>query len=176
MSMSQNIVRRPVLVLVVFALVAVVGLYLFSDIAIDLFPDITMPILNVNTTYSGAGPETVEKSVTRLLESQLVNLSGIASITSTSSEGRSSISMEFDYGADLDAKANDIRDRLDRVRRRLPDDADSPSIMFFDPNTMPIIRIAVRGGANRTQNELRRIAVNIIQDRLEQIDGVASTE
>ena len=175
MSIAQKIVRRPVLGIIVFGLIAIVALYLVSGITIDMFPEINMPILMINTTYEGAGPETVEKAITKILETQLINISGLSSITSTSSEGSSSIVMEFEYGANLDAKANDIRDRLDRVRRRLPDEASSPSIMQFDPNSMPILRIAVQGGENRTQNELRRIAVNSIQDRLEQIDGVAST-
>jgi HAE1 family hydrophobic/amphiphilic exporter-1 len=186
MSMARRIVKRPVLGLVVFGLTAVVALYLVSGLAIDMFPEIDMPILTVTTVYRGAGPETVEKAVTKPLESQLVNLSGLSSITSSSAEGRSTIVMEFDYGADLDAKANDVRDRIDRVRSRLPDEADSPSIRQFDTNTMPILRIAVKGkttegslttfgSRGRTQNELRRIALDAVQDRLEQVDGVAST-
>ena len=173
MSVAQHVVKRPVLGIVVFGLIAIVALYLVSGIAIDMFPETNMPMLVVTTSYSGAGPETVEKSVTRVLEAQLVNLSGLTEMTSTSSEGSSMIMLEFNYGANLDAKTNDIRDRLDRVRRRLPDEADA-SIMQFDPNSMPILRIAVKG--NRTQNELRAIAVNTIQDRLEQVDGVASTD
>ncbi|MDR2071546.1 MAG: efflux RND transporter permease subunit, partial [Treponema sp.] len=173
MSVAQHVVRRPVLGIVVFGLIAVIALYLVSGIAIDMFPETNMPMLSVMTSYSGAGPETVEKSVTRVLEAQLVNLSGLTEMTSTSSEGSSMIMLEFDYGANLDAKTNDIRDRIDRVKRQLPDEADTPSIMQFDPNSMPILRIAVKG--DRSQNELRAIAVNTIQDRLEQIDGVAST-
>jgi HAE1 family hydrophobic/amphiphilic exporter-1 len=172
-SVAQHVVKRPVLGIVVFGLIAIVALYLVSGIAIDMFPEISMPMLTVTTSYSGAGPETVEKSVTRVLEAQLVNLSGLTKMSSTSSEGSSMIRLEFNYGANLDAKTNDIRDRIDRVRRRLPDEADTPSIMQFDPNSMPILRIAVKG--DRTQNELRAIAVNTIQDRLEQVDGVAST-
>ncbi|MFP3090024.1 efflux RND transporter permease subunit [Treponema sp. TIM-1] len=173
MSVAQHVVKRPVLGIVVFGLIAIVALYLVSGIAIDMFPETSMPMLVVTTSYSGAGPETVEKSVTRALEAQLVNLSGLTEMTSTSSEGSSMIRLEFDYGANLEAKINDIRDRIDRVRRRLPDEADTPSIMQFDPNSMPILRIAVKG--DRTQNELRAIAVDTIQDRLEQVDGVAST-
>ncbi|MHB9291408.1 putative hydrophobic/amphiphilic exporter-1 (mainly G- bacteria), HAE1 family [Hollandina sp. SP2] len=173
MSVAQHVVQRPVLGMVVFSLIAIIALYLVSGIGIDMFPETNMPMLSVMTSYSGAGPETVEKSVTRVLEAQLVNLSGLSEMTSTSTEGSSMIMLEFDYGANLDAKTNDIRDRIDRVRRQLPDEADSPSIMQFDPNSMPILRIAVRG--NRIQDELRAIAVNTIQDRLEQIDGVAST-
>jgi HAE1 family hydrophobic/amphiphilic exporter-1 len=177
MSIAQHVVKRPVLGIVVFGLVAVVGLYLVSGLAIDMFPDVDMPMLMVTTSYKGAGPETVEKAVTKQLESQLVNLSGLKTITSTSSEGVSNIMMEFNWGADLDVKTNDIRDRIDRVRSRLPDEADSPSIMKFDPNSMPIVTIAVRGTKDsaKTQNELRRIAENTVQDYLEQVDGVAST-
>lgn len=173
MNISQRVVARPVLGLIVFGLIAIVGLYLVSDVAIDMFPETNNPVLMINTTYSGAGPETVEKTVTKLLESTLVNISGLTSMDSTSSEGSSMIVLEFDYGTNLDDKTNDIRDRLDRVKGRLPDEADTPAIMQFDPSSMPILRIAVRG--DRTQNELRSIAEDTIQDRLEQIDGVAST-
>jgi HAE1 family hydrophobic/amphiphilic exporter-1 len=182
MSIAQHVVKRPVLGIIIFGLIAIIALYLVSGLAIDMFPEVDMPILMVTTSYEGAGPETVEKALTKPLESQLVNLNGLSSITSSSTEGRSSIMMEFNYGADLEAKTNDIRDRIDRVRGRLPDEAESPSIMQFDPNSMPILRIAVKGkttfngeGSGRTQHELRRIAVDTVQDLLEQIDGVAST-
>ncbi|MDR3192331.1 MAG: efflux RND transporter permease subunit, partial [Treponema sp.] len=186
MSIARHVVKRPVLGIVVFGLTAIVALYLVSGLAIDMFPEVDMPILTLTTVCGGAGPETVEKAVTKPLESQLVNLSGLSSITSSSAGGRSTIVMEFEYGADLDAKANDVRDRVDRVRGRLPDEADSPLIRQFDTNTMPILRVAVKGrtleggrtteaGYGRTQNELRRIALDAVQDRLEQIDGVAST-
>jgi HAE1 family hydrophobic/amphiphilic exporter-1 len=175
MSIAQHVVRRPVLGLVIFCLVAIVALYLLSGIAIDMFPEVNMPILTVTTSYAGAGPETVEKAVTKLLESQLVNLSRLSNISSVSSGGSSTITLEFDYGSDLDAKANDVRDRIDLVRNRLPNDASSPLIRQYDPNSTPILRIAVQGDSNRTPNELRRIAVDSVQNRLEQIDGVAST-
>jgi HAE1 family hydrophobic/amphiphilic exporter-1 len=173
MGISQKVLSRPVLGIVCFGLIAIVGLYLVSDLAIDMFPEINMPMLMVNTSYSGAGPETVEETVTRPLEAQLVNVSGLKEMTSTSSEGSSMITLEFNYGTDTEAKINDIRDRLDQVKRMLPDDAGDPSIMQFDPNSMPILRIALTG--NRSQDELRSIAESLVQDSLEQIDGVAST-
>jgi HAE1 family hydrophobic/amphiphilic exporter-1 len=173
MSVAQHVVKRPVLGIVVFGLIAIIALYLVSSIAIDMLPDMDTPMLMVNTTYVSAGPETVEKAVTRPLEAQLINLSGLESITSTSSEGSSMVMMEFTYGTDLDAKTNDIRDRIDRVKQQLPDEAGTPSVMQMDPNSMPILRIAVQG--DRTQNELHAIAVDTIQNRLEQVDGVAST-
>lgn len=174
MSLAKRVVGRPVLGIVVFGLVAVVALYLVPGVAIDMFPETAMPVLTVRTSYSGASPETVEKSVTRPLESALVNIGGLKSMSSTSSEGSSVIRLEFDYGADLDAKTNDIRDKLERVRRQLPDDADSPSIMQFDMSSMPIMQVAVRG--TRSQSELRSIAQDMVQGRLEQVDGVASTD
>jgi HAE1 family hydrophobic/amphiphilic exporter-1 len=173
MGLAQKVVSRPVLGIVCFGLVAIVGLYLVADIAIDMFPEMSMPMLMVSTSYSGTGPETVEETVTRPLEAELVNVSGLKEMTSTSSEGSSMIMLEFNYGANLEEKVNDIRDRLDRVKGRLPDGADSPSIFQFDPNSMPILRIAVSG--NRSQDELRALAESLIQDSLEQIDGVGST-
>ncbi|MDR3334359.1 MAG: efflux RND transporter permease subunit [Treponema sp.] len=173
MSIARKVVNRPVLIVVIFGLIAIIALYLVSDVAIDLFPEIDLPSLMVQTSYQGAGPETVEKTVTKVLESSLVNIGGLKELTSTSSEGSSSIMMEFEYGANLDDKTNDIRDRIDRVKGRLPEDADAPMIMQFDLSSMPILRIAVQG--DRTQNELRAIATDLVQDRLEQIDGVAST-
>jgi HAE1 family hydrophobic/amphiphilic exporter-1 len=173
MALAQKIVSRPVLGIVCFGLIAIVGLYLVQNLAIDMFPEIDMPMLMVSTSYSGTGPETVEETITRPLEAQLVNVSGLKEMTSTSSEGSSMIMLEFNYGSNLEAKVNDIRDRLDRVKGRLPDGADSPSIFQFDPNSMPILRIAVSG--NRSQDELRALAESLIQDGLEQIDGVGST-
>ncbi|MHC6204592.1 efflux RND transporter permease subunit, partial [Breznakiellaceae bacterium SP9] len=173
MSLAQKVVGRPVFGIVVFGLVAIVALYLVSDVAIDMFPEIENPIVMVSTGYKGAGPETVEKTVSKLLESSLVNISGLKKLSSTSSEGSSMITLEFDYGANIDNKVNDIRDRLDRVKGRLPDEADIPMIRQFDPNSMPILRIGVSGA--RSQNELRAIAVDLIQNQLEQLDGVAST-
>ena len=174
MSVASNVVKRPVLWLVVFALIAVVAAFLVPGIPIDMLPEIEIPFVLVITSYRGAGPETVENSVTRVLESQLVNISGLQNITSISNEGMSMVIMEFGFGTNLDNKVNDTRDRIDRVRRMLPDDADAPLILQLDPNAQPILRIAVRG--NRTNNELYAIATDIILDLLEQVDGVASTE
>jgi HAE1 family hydrophobic/amphiphilic exporter-1 len=173
-SIASNIVKRPVLGLVVFALIAIVAAFLVGGIPIDLNPEVSPPYLMVRTGYNGAGPETVENSVTRILESQLVNINGLKNISSTSSEGSSTISLEFDFGTNIEAKVNDARDRLDRVKRMLPDGADTPVIMQMDVNAMPIMRLVV--GGNRSNNELQTIANDIIVSRLEQVDGVASVD
>lgn len=171
MSLARSVVSRPVLALIIFALVAVVGLYTVSDLAIDLFPTVERPFLSVRATYSGAGPESVEKEVTEVLESALVNVSGLKRLSSTSSEGNSSLFLEFEYGVNLDEAINDIRDKLDRIQRALPDTVAKPTIFKFDANQMPIMQIALRG--NRPPEDLRLLGENIVKGRLEQIDGVA---
>lgn len=168
---AKHVVKRPVLLAIIFAIIAIVGTYTLSDVAIDLFPDIDLPIIMVSTSYKNAGPESVEKSVTQPLESALVSLNGLKKITSTSSEGSSTVRLEFDYGSNLDARTNDIRDKLDSVRNRLPDAADAPQIRRMDPTSMPMMRIAVRG--NRSPEELRELADDTLTDKLEQVDGVA---
>ncbi len=171
MSLSKKILEHPVLTLIVFALLGIVGVFTLKDVAISLMPDVDSPYINVRTTYTNAGPESVEKTVTKVLEASLVSVSGLKSITSTSSEGSSSISLEFNYGTDLESATNDVRDKISKVTKSLPDDAGSPSIMKMDSNSMPIMSIAVRG--NRSNDDLKQIAEDQIVDLMEQVDGVA---
>ncbi|MBP3710153.1 MAG: efflux RND transporter permease subunit [Treponema sp.] len=174
MSLSRKTLEHPVLTLIVFVLLGIMSLFTLTNVAINLFPDIDAPFIMVMTTYTNAGPESVEKSITQPLESSLVSVSGLKELTSTSSEGASSIFLEFEYGTDLEAAVNDVRDKLERVKRSLPDNASTPSIMKMDATSMPIMRIAVRG--NRTTDDLRQIAEDSILDILEQADGVAEAE
>ena len=167
--LSQKTLQHPVLILMAFALLGITGLFTVSNTSISLMPDIDRPFLMVSASYTNAGPESVEKSVTSVLEGALVSLSNLKKISSTSSEGRCSISLEFNYGTDLDIATNDVRDKLDRVTRSLPDNV-TPSIFKMDSNSMPILRIAIRG--NRTVDELKQIADNTVVDILEQADGV----
>lgn len=171
MSISRKTLEHPVLTLIVFALLGIMGLFTIKNIAISLFPDVDSPYVMVMTTYTNAGPESVEKSVTKVLESGLVSVSGLKELDSTSSEGSSMISLEFNYGTDLEAAVNDIRDKLDRVKNSLPDNAGTPSIFKMDASSMPIMRIAIRG--NRSTDDLKQIAEDNVVDILEQADGVA---
>ncbi len=171
MSVSSKVVGHPILTVIAFSLLGIISMYSLTNVAIDLFPDISMPVIVVYTTYDSAGPESVEKSVTKTLESSLTGLSNLKGITSTSSEETSMIKLEFNYGTDLDAATNDIRDKIDRVKGSLPDDCDNPQIMKFDTSSWPIIKIAVRG--NRTAEDLKEIADDYVVDRLQQANGVA---
>ena len=172
MSLSQTIVKRPILITVIFALVIVVGLVVLGSVPIDLFPANENLMVMVRTSWTGNGPETVENLVTRILERSLSGVQGLSNMTSTSSEGSSFIRMEFATGTNLDAAVNSIRDKLDAVRRSLPDDVDTPTIQRFDSSSMPIMRLVMRGA--RTVEELRQVADDIVQPRLEQAAGVAS--
>jgi HAE1 family hydrophobic/amphiphilic exporter-1 len=172
MTLSQRVVNRPVLILVLFALVIIVAVYSIPSIPLALMPSTDMPRMMVMTTYTGASPETVEKTVTKVLESSLCNVQGVKSMTSTSSDGSSMISLEFDYGKDMDKANNDIRDKIERISSSLPDDADTPTIMKMDADSQPIIKVAVRG--NRSSEELKRLAEDTISPKFEQTDGVSS--
>ncbi|WP_027389913.1 efflux RND transporter permease subunit [Chrysiogenes arsenatis] len=175
MNLSHLAVRRPIATIMGIMIVVFFGLLSLYRLPIDLMPDITYPTLTVVTTYSDAGPEEVERLITIPLERSLSIISGIETINSTSSRGTSSIRMSFAWGTDLDSAANDIRDRLDRAVRFLPESADHPQLRKFDVSAFPIL---ILGASARDLDpaELRRIAEDEIGARLERIPGVAGVE
>jgi len=170
-SLAKRVVGRPVLITVLFALVTIVGIYSTLQLPLDLFPASEEPRMSVSTSWTGANPRTVEELVTKVLEASLTGVEGLSSVSSTSSEGSSNISLAFEYGTDLDAATNDIRDKLGRARRALPDGVGEPTIQKFDSSAMPIMRLAIRG--SRTAEELKAIAESAVAPRLEQAAGVA---
>ena len=171
MSISKKILEHPVLILCTFVLIAIVSAFTLGNINIALMPDMDIPVAMVSTSYPNAGPETVEKSVTQVLESSLISVTNLKKMTSTSSEGMSSISLQFNYGTDMDVAVNELRDKIDKVKQALPTNASTPSIFQFDMSSMPIIMLAVNG--NRSEESLKKIADEQIADLLEQADGVA---
>ena len=176
MSIAEGIVKRPVLWLVVFALISITGVFMLPNIAVEMFPDIEMPVLAIVTIYPGADPEIIETSVTTVLESAIANTAGIQEMRSFSGAQMSRIILWFDFGTDLDVKINRVRENIDRVSRQLPDGVIAPMILQFSPDDMPIMRVAVMGaeGSGLTENDLRAFAINELEDRFRQIDGVAS--
>ncbi len=173
MSVTKRVIARPVTWLVVFTLVMGMGAYMLTLLPVDQFPEIQPPIIMVRCTYSTAAPTVVEWNVTRVLEGALANVSGVDEINSTSAKGTSTVTLSFAWGTDLTEATNDVRDSLERVRNTLPDAADAPVIFKFDPSSMPILRLAVRG--DRSREELYRLAEDAIQSRIERIEGVATT-
>jgi HAE1 family hydrophobic/amphiphilic exporter-1 len=157
---------------IIFALLIGLGVFAWVNLPIDLMPEVNPPFLVVMTTYTGASPEEVERSVTRTIEAALASVSSLEDVTSTSSKGASMVSMEFIYGTDLTDASNSVRDALERVRNYLPTGSDTPMIFRFNPSMIPIMGLMVTG--NRSPEELREIAEDMIAPRIEQTPGVAT--
>ncbi|MFA6508495.1 MAG: efflux RND transporter permease subunit, partial [Treponemataceae bacterium] len=174
MAFSRSVVRRPVLVLMLFLVLAGVGLVSLTLLPIDMFPSTERPLVVVFTTYTGAGPSEVEQEVTDVLEKALSGVGGLEEITSTSSEGESRVILNFSLDADLNRASDDVRDILAAVRSNLPDAATAPRMRRFDPNTWPIMNIALTG--NFSPVELRRVALDNVQAELEQVPGVGQAD
>lgn len=172
MTLSERSVNKPTTVLMIYILLFALGIYAVFNLPIDRFPDMELPYVAIITTYKNAGPEEVEQSITRTLESSLSGVTGLKKMDSQSSTGTSTIYMEMNYGINLDEAVSGCRDKIDIVRKYLPSDADSPIIFRMDPAMMPIMGLAIKG--NHSPEELRRIAEDVVQKRLEQIDGIAS--
>lgn len=174
MSLSRKTLEHPVLILIVFALLGMIGIFTLSNVAIALMPEVENPSLSISTTYPNADPESVEKTITKMIESAVMSVNGLKNLTSTSSEGSSNVSLEFEYGTNLDQAVNDIRDKLDRVKRALPDNAGTPTIFRFSGDNGEIMRILIRG--NRSVDDLKAIAESNVVSILEQADGVGEAE
>ena len=174
MNFVEGVVKHPVTIIMVFLVLIGGGFIGLVDIPINYFPEADFPIIQVTTAYPGAGPREVETNVTRELEASLSSVSGIEQMTSTSSENFSSITLEFGWGSDLTEKTNEIRDELEVVSDNLPDDAEQPRILKFDPASQPIIDLAISG--ELASEELRRLAEDVVQPRIEQVTGVGQVE
>ncbi|MDR0443340.1 MAG: efflux RND transporter permease subunit [Treponema sp.] len=172
MSVAKAVVSRPTTVFIFFVLLIGLGFFALVNLPIDLYPEINPPVLVVFTSYTGAGPEEVERSVTRVLEAALSGVSSLEKITSTSNKGSSMLIMEFTYGTDMSDASNSIRDALERIRNYMPQGANTPIIFKFDPSMIPIMGLMVTG--NRTPEELREMAEDTIVPRIEQTPGIAT--
>lgn len=172
MKISQVAVGKPVLTIMVSMIVIILGAVALSRLPIDLMPDVTSPTISVSTSYSKASPLTMEELVTRPIEEALAAVPGVQEISSRSTEGSSNVQVSFSWGTDLEAASNDIRDRLDRIISRLPDEASRPSLRKYDMSATPVIMMGVTSDLDVL--ELRRILEEQVSYRLERVDGVAS--
>ncbi|RJP21229.1 MAG: efflux RND transporter permease subunit [Candidatus Omnitrophota bacterium] len=174
MSISHFAIRRPVTTTMFFLMVVLFGVVSFIRLPIDLMPDITYPAITVATSYEHVGPEEMEQLITRPIEETVSSIQGVEKITSTSTEGSSSVRVGFMWGTDLDNAANDIRARVDRIRDRLPEDADSPVIWKFDLSAFPVLFLGVSGRLDPV--EMRDLVEHQIKYRLERVPGVAAID
>jgi HAE1 family hydrophobic/amphiphilic exporter-1 len=174
MSLSDFSIKRPIFVMMLTSVVILVGLVSISRLPVDLMPEIIFPTLNVSTSYENTGPEEIEELITRPIEEAMSAVPGVEEVFSVSSEGSSSVRVMFSWGVDLDAAADDVRERLDRVIGRLPEDVNRPTLRKFDPAQQPILQLGALSNLDPVQT--RRIIDEQISYRIERIPGVASVD
>ncbi|HEU5298748.1 MAG TPA: efflux RND transporter permease subunit, partial [bacterium] len=168
-------VHRPIGTLMAFAIVILLGVTSLLGLPLDLLPELSFPSLSISTEYTGAGPEEVENLVTRVIEETVGTAVGVEDLFSTSSEGNSRVTVTFPFGTDLDSAAADVRVALERARRRLPDAASTPIVFKFDPSQSPIMQLGLVSTTPEVGPvELRQIAEDQLQFRLERVSGVAA--
>ena len=172
MSLPSLAVRRPVTMSMISVVVILLGAVALVRLPVDLMPDVTFPSLTVRVTYQDVGPLEMEELVTRPIEQTVAAIAGLQEITSTSSEGQSTVRLNFDWGTDLNEAADDLRSRLDRTRAMLPEDAEPPVVFKFDAASMPIMFMGLEGDLDAV--ELREMAENDLGPRLERVPGVAT--
>jgi HAE1 family hydrophobic/amphiphilic exporter-1 len=170
MKIADVCIARPVFTTMMTAALIVIGLFSYSRLGLDLFPNIDLPFVIVSTTLPGAGPEEVETSITKPVEESINTISGIDTLKATSYEGLSQMFIQFVLEKDIDVAAQEVRDAISRVQRDLPDGTDPPVVQKFDPGSMPVMSISVSG--DRAIRELTTIARKQVKERLESVDGV----
>jgi HAE1 family hydrophobic/amphiphilic exporter-1 len=172
MSIPRTAIERPIMMAMISAIVILLGAISLTRLPVDLLPDIQQPTITVRINYPGVGPLEIEELLTRPLEQALSATAGLEQINSTSQEGNANLRLNFAWSTDLNEAMNDMRTRIDRVRARLPEDADPPTIFKFDSNSAPIMGLGVEGNYDRVT--LRELAENVLSPRLERTPGVAS--
>ncbi|MGQ9805429.1 MAG: efflux RND transporter permease subunit [Chlorobiales bacterium] len=175
MSLSQISIQRPVLAIVLSITIVLFGAIGFLFLGVREYPSVDPPVVTVTTNYTGANAEVIISQITEPLEDAINGIAGVRSISSTSSDGRSIITVEFNLEIDLEAAANDVRDKVAQAVRRLPPDADPPVVAKADANASPILILNLKSNA-RNPLELSAAATNILKERLQTINGVSEIQ
>jgi hydrophobic/amphiphilic exporter-1 (mainly G- bacteria), HAE1 family len=171
MSIIEFSVKRRIAITMFTLIVALFGLLAFRDLGIDLFPELEFPVVTIITTYTSVGSEEIETGITRPIEEFVGSVSGVRQIDSSSSEGLSIIRIEFEWGVNIDAAAQDVREKLSWVSEYLPKDAATPMVLKSDISNMPVIQYGVTGMGNTLQ--LREFLRTSVKTKLERLDGVS---
>jgi multidrug efflux pump len=172
MNISSVSINRPVLSMVLSILIILFGIIGFLFLGVREYPSVDPPVVTVSTSYTGANADVIESQITEPLEESINGISGIRSLTSSSSDGRSRITVEFELGVDMDAATNDVRDRVSRAIHDLPADVDPPTISKSDADANPIVSITLQSD-KRSLLELSAIANDVFKERLQTIPGVS---
>src|SRR5438874_1548432 len=163
-------VRRPVFATVLILSLVVVGYFAYLQLGVDRFPKVDFPTITITTTLTGAAPEEIETDITDKIEETVNTISGIDQLQSTSSEGVSQVIVQFVLEKNADVAAQEVRDRVNTILRDLPKDADPPIIQKFDPDSVPVLGIALSGPA--PIRDITEFADKKLRRRLESINGV----
>ncbi|EKD81691.1 MAG: hypothetical protein ACD_39C01687G0003 [uncultured bacterium] len=172
MNLSVFGVKWPVTTMMIFLAAILLGAFSWTQLGVDLMPDFEIPAVSIITSYSGCGPQEIESSITEPIEESVSTVENVDEITSQSLEGISVVTVKFDWGVDLGAATNDIRDKLDLVARRLPDNAEKPFIFKFNTSMIPVCMLSVT--AEESWEKLDKITDRKIIDALKRINGVAT--
>jgi multidrug efflux pump len=172
-SLSSISIKRPVLAIVMSITIVVFGIIGISFLGVREYPSVDPPVVNVSTSYTGANAETIESEITEPLEESINGIAGIRTLTSSSREGSSNITVEFNLGVDMEAAANDVRDRVSRAQRQLPADADPPRVSKADADSNPIVFLGIKSDT-RSLLDLTDLATNTFKERLQTIEGVSA--
>ena len=173
-AIAALFVRRPVLAVVLNLLIVVAGIAAFMGIEVRELPNIDRPVITVRTSYDGATPETVDKEITAIIEGAVARTPGVARISSSSSSGRSRVTVEFSESTDIDVAAADLRTAVGNLRS-LPDDTEAPIIIKADADSDPIMRLAATSPTLAVQ-DLTKVVDDRVVDRLAAVDGVADIQ
>ena len=171
----ETFIKRPVFTTMLVMLLVVFGLGAYPTLGIDLNPDVDFPIVTVNVTYTGASPEEMESLITKIVEDAVSSIAGIKTLSSVSREGSSVTTIEFEFGTNPKLAANEVREKVASVRKRLPEQVDEPVVQRFDPNSQAIIYFSLVSD-HRARGEIRKIAVDVVKDELQRLDGVGQVD
>jgi len=172
MNIASLSIKRPVLATVLSIIIVLFGVVGFSFLGLREYPSVDPPVVTVSTSYVGANSDVIETQITEPLEESINGIAGIKSLTSVSSDGRSNITVEFDLEVEMETAANDVRDRVSRAIRSLPQDCDPPTVIKSDADADAIIILSIQSD-NRNLLELTEIATNVFKERLQTIPGVS---
>lgn len=176
MSLSSTSIKRPVLAIVMSIIIVTFGLIGYKYLGVREFPSIDPPIITVRTSYTGAAAEVIESQITEPLEKGLNGIEGIRSISSSSSQGNSQITVEFNLDANLESAANDVRDKVSQAVRQLPQDIDAlPTVTKSDANSDAILSLTLQSDS-KNQLQVSDYAENVIAERLQTIPGVSTVQ
>ena len=176
MNLAELSLRRPILAVVMNLIIVLFGVIGFKFLGVRDYPAIDPPNISVRTSYPGANPDIIETQITEPLEKSINGIAGIKNITSSSSNGTSNINVEFELGIDLEAAANDVRDKVSQTVRSLPSDLDAPPVVSkADASSEPIISMTVQS-PNRDQLAITEYATNVLVERLQTIPGVSAVQ